>query len=137
MVDALRSAGRVLRQRGRIVDLRPVLARRATIAIRRGQRRLAMGAIVRDPDPDVAAAARAVRDVVRAGEFALVHKTGSTWVATHPNLADIERALASTESWRLPAATRRRIVRAWRSGDTIQVTRRFAVVVLRRHQAVR
>ena len=132
MVDALRSAGRVLRPRGRVVDVRPVSAYKPTIFIRRGRQRVVVGPIVRDPDPDVAAAVRAVRSVVRAGNFAVVYSSRATWAASYARLADIEQMVAASEHWRLPAATRRRIEREWREGDVIELTRPFSLTVLRR-----
>ena len=132
MVDALRSAGHVLRPRGRVVDLRPMSAYRPTIIIRRGRQRVTVGPIVRYPDPDVAAAARAVRSVVHAGDFAVVYAARPRWVASYADLADVERTLGASENWRLPAATRRRIKRDWRDGDAIEIMRRFSITVLRR-----
>jgi hypothetical protein len=132
MVDALRSAGRVLRPRGRIVDLRPANGYEPTIVIRRGRRRVEVGPIVRDPDPDVAAAARAVRQVVRRGEFAVVHAARPRWRATYAGLREVERTLAESENWHLPAATRRRIVREWRPGDVLEIARMLSLTVLRR-----
>jgi hypothetical protein len=132
MVDALRSAGRVLRPRGRIVDLRPANRYKPTIVIRRGRRRVEVGPIVRDLDPDVAAAARAVRQVVRTGEFAVVHAARPRWRAKYAGLRDVERTLAESEHWHLPAATRRRIVREWRPGDALEIGRMLSLTVLRR-----
>src|SRR6185503_18677545 len=121
MVDALRSAGRVLRSRGRIVDLRPANGYKPEIVIRRGPRRVEVGPIVRDPDPDVAAATRAVRQVVRAGEFAVVHAARPRWRSTYADLRAVENTLAESEHWHLPATTRRRIVREWRPGDALEI----------------
>src|SRR5688572_7386700 len=119
MVDALRSAWKVLRPRGRVVDLRPVNGYRPSIVIRRGRRRVQVGPVVRERDEDVAAAARASRSVVRSGRFAVTHSARPRWVASYADLAQVERMIAGSENWRLPAATRRRIEREWRAGDTI------------------
>jgi hypothetical protein len=132
MVDALRSAGSVLRPRGRVVDVRPVSAYKPTIVIRRGRQRVGVGPIVRHADPDVTAAARAVRSVVRAGDFAVVYAVSPMWKASYADLADVERMVAQSENWALPAATRRRIKREWREGDVIELTRPFSLTVLRR-----
>jgi hypothetical protein len=132
MVDALRNAGRVLRPRGRIVDLRPANGYKPTIVIRRGPRRVEVGPIVRDHDPDVAAAARAVRQVVRTGEFAVVHAARPRWRATYTGLGDVERSFAESELWHIPAATRARIVREWRPGDVLEIARTLSLTVLHR-----
>lgn len=134
MVDALRSAGRVLRARGRVVDLRPASAYKSTIIIRRGRQRVTVGPIVRYPDPDVTAAVRAVRSVVRAGDYAVVYAARPRWTASYADLADVERMLAASEHWLMPAATRRRIKREWRDGDAIELTRPFSLTVLRRRR---
>jgi hypothetical protein len=132
MVDALQNAGRVLAPGGRVVDIRPALAYKPTIFIRREGRRVKVGPIIREPDPDDAAAARAVRHVVRAREFAVVHAERPKWVATYADLADVERTIAPSEIWRLPAVTRREIRREWRAGDVLEITRQFSLIVLRR-----
>jgi hypothetical protein len=132
MVDALASAWNVLRPGGSVVALSPVNGYRPTIAIRRARRRVRVGPIVRERDEDVAAAASAVRSVVRAGRFALAHRERPRWVASYDDLAHVERTIESSENWRLPAATRRRIAREWREGDTIVIARRLSLDVLRR-----
>ena len=134
MVDALRSAWRVLRPRGDVVSVTPVAAYRPTIAIRRGRRRLAVGPIRRDPDVDVVAASRAVRTVVRERLFTKVRGVTVRWTASHPDLSDVEGTIAESESWHLPAATRRRIVKTWRRGDTIEIGRSFSLTFLRRRE---
>jgi hypothetical protein len=105
---------------------------RPVIKLRRGRRALDVGAIIRETDEDVAAAARAVRSVVRDGRFEIVYAAAPRWRASYPGLADLERAIDASENWRLPAATKRRIRGLWRDGDTLEVTRPFSVTVLRK-----
>ena len=131
MVDALRDASEVLRPGGRVVDVRPPAVARPTLRLRRGHRALAVGPIIRDPDEDVAAAARVVRAVVRDGLFDIVHTATPRWRASYASLADLERAIDPSELWRLPADTKRRIQKVWRDGDALEVTRSFSVTVLR------
>jgi hypothetical protein len=132
MVDALRSAWDILRPRGHLVDLRPANGYTPTIVIRRGRSRLRIGPIVREPDPDVAAASRAVGSVLRAGRFTIVHRERPRWVASYAGLAEVERTIVESEHWHLPAATRRRITRELRRGDAIEIARRLSLAVLRR-----
>jgi hypothetical protein len=134
MVDALRNAWKVLRPRGHLVDVRPVAAYQPSIAIRRGRKRLAVGPIKRDPDLDVMAASRASQQVQREGLFTKTHAETVRWTASHPDLGDVESTLADSESWHLPAATRRRIVRIWLPGDRIEIGRRLTLTVLRRRE---
>jgi len=137
MVDALRSASAVLRPHGHVVDIRPPSAYRPTVTLRRGSRELKVGPILRAPDEDVAAAAAAVRVVVRQGLFEVVFRAAPRWRASYPSLTDLERTIDASELWRLPAATKRRIRKLWRDGDTLEVTRRFSLTALRRSRARR
>lgn len=135
MVDALRSAWRVLRPRGHVVDVRPRASYRPALKLRRGRRALDVGTIVREVDEDVAAAARAVRSVVREGLFGIVSSVTPRSRATYADVSDLQRMVDASENWRLPAATRRRILARWREGDALEVTRTFSLTVLRRRAA--
>ena len=132
MVDALRSAWTVLRPRGVVIDARPAAFYRARIELIRGERRIDVGPVKRDPDTDIVAAERATRRVISAGWFELVHRGRTRWHARYDDLAGLDRMLAANENWHLPAVTRRRLVDHIRPDDRIDVSRVFSLAILRR-----
>jgi hypothetical protein len=133
MVDALRSAGQVLTPRGLIIDLHPSVNYQPSLAIRRGGRRLAVGRIHREPDQDVAAAERAVRQTVREGLFEVVARERTPWVSHYPHVDDLTRLLQLNANWSIEPRIRRRALRLWRDdeGGSIEISRTYALVVLR------
>jgi hypothetical protein len=135
MVDALRSAWRVLRPKGLVVDVRPPVAYRPGLAILRDGDRLAIGTFLRTPDPDVVAAQRAVGEAVREGWFEIVSRTRGRWRAGYGDLAELRDVLAANQNWDLDPDTRRRLARAWRGhgrADAIEVSRVFSLTILRK-----
>lgn len=137
MVDALRKAAAVLRPGGCVVDLRPAVSYASRLALRRGTRRIPLGPMMRRGDPDIAAADRARREVVRDRSFALVAHTRHRWTSRYASIADLDRMLAANTNWAIPRPVRRRLGTAWREGDVIEVGRVLSLAILRPRVPVR
>lgn len=137
MVDALQSAWAVLRPGGVVIDVRPAVSYRARVAVRHGARRLDIGPARREPDPDIMAAQNAVRRVVRAGWFDVIARERVPWRSRYEDLATLDRMLALNENWGVPAATRRRLLRALGAGDVIELSRVLSLAILRRRSGPR
>lgn len=131
MVNALRDAAAVLKPGGVIIDIRPAAAYHPEVFIRRGRRRIEVGPIRRDPDADIAAAYHAVRRASRAGLVQVVARRRHRWRARYAQPRDLAAMIGANANWHLPAATRRRIARAWMPGDVLELSRVVALAILR------
>jgi hypothetical protein len=89
MVDALRSARRVLRKGGSVVDLQPAADYTPRLAITFGRDRTELGDISRTPDEEVVAAHRARRKAIAEGGFSLVVSTHGAHRTRYRRLADL------------------------------------------------
>lgn len=136
MVDALEAVRRVLRRSGHVVELAPDLDYQPRVSLRDGSRSLAIGVIRRDPDPDIAAARRAVERVVAAQAFRIVVAATHGYGVRFPSLADLEREVRwNHENWTMPTDVRRRLRAAWRrrsGGAVIVIEKAFSLTVLRK-----
>jgi hypothetical protein len=135
MVDALRSARRVLRRGGLVVDLEPASVYRPRLAlVARGWRR-DFGAILRSPDEGIVAAHRAVRQSVSDGWFTRVRARTGVARARYESIAELDELLRQNSNWQIPPAARRRFRAAWRErprGASIEIRRTFSLNVLRK-----
>lgn len=136
MVDALRSAWRVLRSGGLIVDLQPADVYRPRLAIvAPGGARTPVGVIVRDQHPGVAAAHRARRVAVAAGDFDRVVSFHAVHRGRYRGPRDLQARVAASDNWHLDPAMRRRLAASWarRPKDAvIELRQAFSVAVLRK-----
>jgi hypothetical protein len=135
MVDALRDAWRVLRPRGVVIDARPAVEYRPRLAIRgRGGRRV-IGDILRERDPGIVGARRAVRETVRDGWFAVVSRTRRRWSARYSGLEDLRWLERVSDNWTITPALWKRIRAAWprREGpEPVEIGRAYSLTILRK-----
>jgi len=135
MVDALRSAWRVLRRRGLVVDMQPASVYRPRLALVANGWRRDFGAILRSPDEGIVAAHRAVRQAVSEGWFTRVVARSGVARARYGSIAELDELLRQNPNWQIPPAVRRRISAAWKErphGTSIEIRRRFSLNVLRK-----
>ena len=135
MVDALRSARRVLRRGGLVVDLQPADEYTPLLAIVFDRGRTELGAILRTPDKGVVAAHRARRRAVAEGEFSRVVSTHGTHRTRYGGLDDLRWLLRQNENWRMDPPLWRRVRAAWArrpAGAEIEIRRAFSLAVLRK-----
>jgi hypothetical protein len=135
MVDALRSARRVLRRNGLVVDLQPAADYTPRLAIAYGRGRRELGAISRTPDEGVVAAHRARRRAIVEGGFSLLVSTHGMHRTRYRGLADLRWLLRQNENWRIEPPLWRRLVATWArrpEGAQIEVRRAFSLAVLRK-----
>ena len=135
MVDALRSAWRVLRRGGLVVDLQPADKYTPRLAIVFDRGRNELGAISRTPDEGVVAAHRARRRAVAEGGFSLRVSTHGTHRTRYRGLDDLRWLLRQNENWRIDPPLWRRLRAAWArrpAGAQIEVRRAFSLAVLRK-----
>ena len=135
MVDALRSARRVLRRGGLVVDLQPAADYTPHLAIAHDRGRRELGAISRTPDEGVVAANRARRIAIAEGGFSLLVSTHGTHRTRYRGFADLRWLLRQNENWRIEPRLWRRLVQTWArrpEGAEIEVRRAFSLAVLRK-----
>lgn len=135
MVDALRSAWRVLRKGGRVIDLQPAAEYVPRLAISFGRGRQELGEISRTPSEEVVAAHRARRAVIAEGRFSLLVSTHGTHRARYRELADLRWVLRQNENWRIDPSLGRRLAAAWArrpANAQIEIRQAFSLAVLRR-----
>lgn len=135
MVDALRSARRVLRRGGVVVDLQPAADYTPRLAITYVGGRKQLGAITRTPDEDVAAAHRARRIAIAEGGFSLLVSTHGTHRTRYRGLGDLRWLLRQNKNWRIEPPLWRQLVQTWArrpEGAEIEVRRAFSLAVLRK-----
>ncbi|HEV8669805.1 MAG TPA: hypothetical protein VGS01_03610 [Candidatus Limnocylindria bacterium] len=135
MVDALRSAGRVLRRGGLVVDLQPADDYTPRLAIVSGRHRTELGAIARTSDAGVAAAHRARRRAVAEGAFSYAVSTHGSHRTLYRGLPDLRWVLRQNENWRIEPALWRRLIATWArrpDGAQIEIRRAYSLAVLRK-----
>lgn len=135
MVDALRSAWRVLRRGGLVVDLQPAAEYTPRLAIVSDRGRKELGAISRTPEESVVAAHRARRRAVAEGGFSLRVSTHGRHRTRYGGLDDVRWLLRQNENWRIDPPLWRRLRAAWArrpEGAQIEVHRTFSLAVLRK-----
>jgi hypothetical protein len=135
MVDALRSARRVLRRGGLVIDLQPAADCTPHLAIVHDRARRELGAISRTPDEGVVAAHRARRIAIAEGGFSLLVSTHGTHRSRYRRLADLRWLLRHNENWRIEPPLWRRLVQTWArrpEGAEIEVRQAFSLAVLRK-----
>jgi hypothetical protein len=135
MVDALRSAWRVLRRGGSIVDLQPAADYTPRLAIVSGSRRTELGDISRTPDEGIVAAHRARGRAMAEGGLSRVVSTHGVHRTRYGRMADLQWVLRQNENWRIEPALGRRLSAAWRQrpdGAQIEMRRAFSLAVLRK-----
>jgi hypothetical protein len=135
MVDALRSARRVLRRGGLVVDLQPAAEYTPRLAVVFGGRRHELGAISRTPDQGVVAAHRARRKAIAGGGLSSLVSAHGVHRTRYRSLAELRWVLRQNENWRIEPPLRRRLAAAWarRPKDAqIEMRRAFSIAVLRR-----
>ncbi|HKY51591.1 MAG TPA: hypothetical protein VJP45_10075 [Candidatus Limnocylindria bacterium] len=136
MVDALRSAGRVLRPGGVVVDLQPADVYRPRLAIvAPGGTRTPLGAIARDRHPGIAAAHRARRAAVAEGVFDRVVSLHAVHRGRYRGPRDLQSRIAASDNWHLDPAMRRRLAAAWARRPrhaVLELRQPFSLSVLRK-----
>ncbi len=135
MVDALRSARRVLRRGGLVIDLQPAAVYTPRLAIVSGRGRKELGPISRTPDEGVVAAHRARRSAIAEGGFSPLVSTHGIHRTRYPRLADLRWLLRQNENWRIEPPLWRRLAATWArrpDGAQIEIRRAFSLAVLRR-----
>jgi hypothetical protein len=135
MVDALRDAWRVLRRRGVVIDARPAVEYRPRLAIRQRDGRHVIGDILRERDPGIAGARRAVRETVRDGWFTVVSRTSRRWSSRYSDLEDLRWLGRVNDSWTITPALWKRVRAAWpmRNGpEAIEIGRAYSLTILRK-----
>jgi hypothetical protein len=137
MVDALRSARRVLRKGGSVVDLQPAADYTPRLAITFGRDRTELGDISRTPDEEVVAAHRARREAIAEGAFSPVVSTHGTHRTRYRRLADLRWLLRQNENWTIAPTLWRKLAATWarqRDGAEIEVRQAFSLAVLRKRR---
>ena len=135
MDDALRSARRVLRSGGHVVDLQPAAEYTPRLAIAAGNRRTELGDITRTPDDSVVAAHRARRRAVDQGGFSRVVSAHGVHRTRYDRLADLRWRLRQNENWRIEPHVQRRLAVAWArrpAGAQIEIRASFSIAILRK-----
>jgi hypothetical protein len=135
MVDALRSAGGVLRRGGSVVDMQPAADYTPRLAIVSGSDRTELGDISRTPDEGVVAAHRARGRAVAEGYLARAVSMHGVHRTRYGRMADLRWVLRQNENWRIKPALGRRLSAAWSrrpEGAQIEMRRAFSVAVLRK-----
>ena len=135
MVDALRSARRVLRRGGLVVDLQPASEYTPRLAVVFDRGRKELGAISRTPEESVVAAHRARRRAVAERGFSLLVSTHGMHRTRYRGLRDLQWLLRQNENWRIDPPLWRRLRAAWSrrpAGAQIEVRRVFSLAVLRK-----
>ncbi|HUG04910.1 MAG TPA: hypothetical protein VMQ78_00040 [Candidatus Limnocylindria bacterium] len=135
MVDALRSAWRVLRRGGYVVDMLPAADYAPRLAVASDRRRTELGEISRTPDEGVVAAHRARRWASDEGNFSHVISTHGTHRARYGGLADLRWVLRQNENWRIDPPLRRRLSAVWArrpEGAQIEIRQAFSLAFLRK-----
>src|SRR5438093_4147558 len=115
MVDALRDAWWALRSRGVVVDARPAVEYRPRLAMRQRNGRRVIGDILRDEDPGIVGARRAVREIVREGWFAVLSRTTRRWSSRYSDLKDLRWLERVNDNWTITPALWKRVRAAWPS----------------------
>ena len=135
MVDALQSAGRVLRTGGFVVDLQPADEYTPRVAITSDHGRTELGDVSRTPDEGVVAAHGARRRAVAEGGFSLMVSTHAAHRSRYGRLADLRWLLRQNENWRIEPPLWRRLSVAWArrpEGAQLEIRRVFSLAVLRK-----
>jgi hypothetical protein len=135
MVDALRSARRVLRRGGSVVDLQPADEYTPRLALTFDRGRTELGDISRTPDEGVVAAHRARRWAVAEGGFSPVVSTHGTHRTRYGRVADLRWLLRQNENWQIKPPLWRTLAAAWArrpEGAQIEIRRAFSLAVLRK-----
>ena len=137
MVDALRSARRVLRRGGSVVDLQPADEYTPRLALTFDRGRTELGDISRTPDEGVVAAHRARRWAVAEGGFASVVSTHGVHRTRYGRVADLRWLLRQNENWQIKPPLWRTLAAAWArrpAGAQIEIRRAFSLAVLRKRR---
>jgi hypothetical protein len=135
MVDALRSAWRVLRRGGLVVDMQPAAVYRPRLAIVGGGFRHALGRFDRAPHLDVVAAHRARRRAIAEGWFTRIVSTHGSSRGRYPGLTELRALLRENENWEMGPDLRRRLTAAWSRrpvGASLEIRHAFSLAVLRK-----
>lgn len=135
MDDALRSARRVLRKGGHVVDLQPAAEYTPRLAIAAGHRRTELGDITRTPDVSVVAAHRARRRAIAEGGFSQVVSAHGVHRTRYDRLADLRWRLRQNDNWRIDPLLQRRLAATWArrsAGAQIEIRAAFSIAVLRK-----
>jgi hypothetical protein len=137
MVDALRSARRVLRKGGSVVDLQPADEYMPRLALTFDRGRTELGYISRTPDEGVVAAHGARRWAIAEGGFSPVVSTHGRHRTRYGGLADLRWLLRQNENWRIEPPLWRTLNAAWArrpAGAQIEIRRAYSLAVLRKRR---
>ena len=127
----------MLRPGGFAIDARPAVEYRPRLAIRQRNGSRVAGDILRDPDPGIVAARRAVRELVREGRFVVVSRARRRWTARYPDLKDLRWLERVNDSWTITAELWTRVRAAWKDHvgpQPVEIARAYSLTILRKQR---